>query len=135
MDEAASGASVAVAERVDGLELGVSHRGLGDGWQIVEVHERDEIFEEIADAALRRGDEGGVDGTQPSSTDPILVAANDTCTSLFGGSFEESAMDVKEIVDADALFSGTEVDCLLHGAHVAEHGSRCHIGGEWFVGS
>jgi hypothetical protein len=41
VDEAPSGAAVAVAERMDGLELGVGHRGLGDAWQIVEVHERD----------------------------------------------------------------------------------------------
>ena len=134
MDEAPSGAAVPIAERVDGLELGVSYRGLGDGGQVIEVHERCEIVEQVAYPVLGRGDERGVGGTQPASADPVLIAANDTRVSGLGRPFKERVVDGEEIVDAESLPASTKVYRLFHGTHVAEHGSGGTVPGERLVG-
>ena len=60
MDQASAGASVAIAEGMDRLELGVGDRGLRYGWQVVKVAESNEIVEERTDTVFRRRHEGRV---------------------------------------------------------------------------
>jgi hypothetical protein len=48
VDEAPTDAPVAIAEGVDGFELGVSDCRLGDGREVVEVDELDEVVKEWA---------------------------------------------------------------------------------------
>ncbi|MGB2711936.1 MAG: hypothetical protein WBC33_10500 [Conexibacter sp.] len=59
MDEATSGAAVAVGERMDRLELRMGDRRLQRDRQVVAVKERGEVVEQLVDVLRRRRDEGG----------------------------------------------------------------------------
>jgi hypothetical protein len=65
VDEAATDATVAVAEGVDGFELGVGDCGLGDGRQVVEVDELDEVIEKRPQAASGGGTKLASAGLRP----------------------------------------------------------------------
>ena len=55
MHECAPGAAVAVNERVDGLELGMGDRGVGDDREVVSTQERDKVVDSGRDPPVLRG--------------------------------------------------------------------------------
>ncbi len=134
VDEAASGAAVAVTEGVDGLELGVRDRGLRDGGQVVEVHERDEVVEQARHAIRRWRDERRVAWARASAADPVLLRPHDSGESGFGRALEQRPVDVEHVVESESAARGADLDGALHGADVAEHRACGRVGRDRFVG-
>jgi hypothetical protein len=62
VDEDSADAAVAVRERVDGLELGVDDRGVGERRSVFAIGEGHEVVHQVADAIGRRWDVEGVPG-------------------------------------------------------------------------
>jgi hypothetical protein len=79
MDEAPPCASVAVTEGVNGLELRVGERLLGNGRDVVAVHELDEVVEETADELVRRRNERRVAWREPAAADPVRSSPATWC--------------------------------------------------------
>ena len=48
MNEGTAGPAVAIGERMDGLKLGVSYRGLRHGWKCIVIAEAAQVVEKIA---------------------------------------------------------------------------------------
>ena len=93
MHQRPAGATVAVGERVDGLELGVGDGGLGEGRVDVVVDVGDEVVEEPGDLVGWRGDEAGATRVVGTATDPVLDLA-DNSTELWGRrAVHEGAVD------------------------------------------
>ena len=70
----ATDASVAVGERMDHLELGVSDGCLCDRVEVGSIHERDEVVEQLRQSIGRSGDEVCVEWG--GATDPSLLVAD-----------------------------------------------------------
>ena len=75
VDEAAADAAVAVDERVDRLELRVRDRRLGDGRQVVPVHEGEEIGDQRRDLVLAAAARSRRRRVRQAAADPVLLAA------------------------------------------------------------
>jgi len=75
MDQRPAGSSIAIHERVDGLELSVSDGCVGDRWQRVVVAERAQIGDEFLHELGRRGHESGGTGVVGAPPDPVLLLA------------------------------------------------------------
>ena len=133
MDQTSARSAVAVAERVDGLELRVRYRRLGHSRQVGEVDESDEVVQQPGDAILGRRHERGVRGTDPSAPDPVLLLADDAGVPLLARLVEQRPMDVEQIVEAEGSRRHADRDGPLHGVDVAEDGSSDAVGRPRFV--
>jgi hypothetical protein len=120
VDQRAAGAAIAVDEWVDGLELCVSHGGLGDGGQRVLVAEGAEITHELSHELMWWGDECGGAGVEAAASYPVLALAELSRVALQAGAGEEAFVYREDVLDGDLRSLAECFDRPVHRLDVVE---------------
>ena len=94
MYQTATGAAVAIPERMDGLQLGMGNRGLCNDRDVVEVHKLYEIIQQLIYVRLGRRDERRVSGANPTTSDPVLLCTDDARITFFSRAVQQRLVDI-----------------------------------------
>ena len=103
MDEGASRPAVSIHERMDGLELCVRDRGLGDCGKLVGVAEGAQVVEEPRDVLGRRGNVRGRAGVVVAAADPVLGLAYPPRIGIEMCSPQQAAVNLEQQIHCDLL--------------------------------
>ena len=94
---------VAVGERVDRLELGVSDRRLHEGRMVIAVDVVEEVVEQGVDSVRWRWDEGCGARVVAAAADPVLHCADHTADVRHRRSFHQGPVDTEQVVESDGV--------------------------------
>jgi len=120
VDQAAAGASVAVGERVDRLEVRMRDRRLQRGREIAAVHERGEVGQEPLHLVLRRWDERGATRVVVAAADTVLSGSHDPGDVRVARVLHQHAVHVDKGAHCDGARSRGCGDGVLHRGDVRE---------------
>jgi hypothetical protein len=122
LNEASSNASVPIGEWMNRLELRMAYCGLDHGGHVVPIHERKEVIHQLRYVLLRRRDviraAWGI-----ASTDPVLFSAKAArAKPLVSFVGQQCGMKSQNVVHFERPGPSAELDCLLHGSNIPQHG-------------
>ena len=105
---------------MDGLELRVDDRGLGNRGNVVPVDERAQVLEQRSDVFRRRWHIAGADGVVVVATDPVLRLADGAGDVGVDGEAQQRPVDVFDVSNFEWLGVGAEFDGSFHRFDIAE---------------
>jgi len=129
VDERPAGASVAVGEGVDRLELRMGDRRLHECGMVVAVDVLEEVVQQGVEGLRWGWDEGCRAGVVAAAADPVLHCADDSADLRYRGSFHQDPVDVEEVVECNRARRRAQLDCGLHRSDVGEDLDGDLIGG------
>jgi hypothetical protein len=118
MDEAAANTAIAVAERMDRLELGMRDRRLRDGRDVVSVHELAEIGDQGWDVFMRRWDEHGMQ--RRSAADPSLRPTDLPGDPAQRGGNRKRPVDGADVIEVKVAGLATDPNRRVHSSRIAQ---------------
>ena len=114
VDQGPAGASVAVQERVDDLELRMHEAGLDHRGQNVIVDGRAQVLQQAWDVLRRWSHEVGAAGVVVVPADPVLLGAHDAGDVPVRCSGHQRGVDAHQVVECHGVRAGGVVDGEFH---------------------
>src|SRR5674476_1286972 len=114
MDETATCSSVAVLERVDGLELRVRDRRLGDSRYVRSIEEGHQIVEQPDDLPGWRRNVDRVTRVVESPADPVLHRAHGSGLLRTGALRHQDPVELREVLARESGLLIADRDGGLH---------------------
>jgi hypothetical protein len=108
---------------VDGLELGVGHRRLNEGWMVVAGDVAAQISEKTGNHVRRWRNVVRRAWCHPASSDPVLCGADHPAEAFVPGAGQQPAMQFQHIFGGDVQGAGV-AQGRLHGPDVAKNRMR-----------